>query len=162
MTKNGLDGSTIPPASNAAMLKFLSIAGYLAMMGGLLGLWFTRQVLSASLLVITPQALAVALMLWARVTFGRRSFHAVANPTAGGLVTNGPYRLIRHPIYTAVCLFTWSGVLSHWSWSSALLGFVVLAGALVRLFIEEPMVSKQYPEYRAYSSRTWRMIPFVF
>jgi protein-S-isoprenylcysteine O-methyltransferase Ste14 len=41
----------------------------------------------------------------ARVTFGRRSFHAAANPTAGGLVTTGPYRLIRHPIYTAACLF---------------------------------------------------------
>lgn len=31
---------------------------------------------------------------------------------AGGLVTNGPYRFIRHPIYTAVCLFVWTGVLS--------------------------------------------------
>ena len=59
------------------------------------------------------QVAAVLLMVWARMTFGRRSFHAAANPTAGGLVTWGPYRYWRHPIYSAILLFLWSGVLSH-------------------------------------------------
>lgn len=61
---------------------------------------------------LTLQASAVALMLWARFTFGTRSFHASANPTTGGLVTAGPYRYWRHPIYAAVLLFVWSGVLA--------------------------------------------------
>ena len=68
---------------------------------------------------------AFLLILWARVTFGRRSFHVVANPTEGGLVTSGPYRYIRHPIYAAICLFTWVGVAAHWSWSSALCGGLI-------------------------------------
>jgi protein-S-isoprenylcysteine O-methyltransferase Ste14 len=41
------------------------------------------------------QVLALLLFLWARITFGRRSYHVVADPTAGGLVTDGPYRFIR-------------------------------------------------------------------
>ena len=53
---------------------------------------------------IALQGLAIALMLWARLTFGMRSFHATANPTEGGLVTAGPYRYWRHPIYAAVLL----------------------------------------------------------
>jgi len=44
-------------------------------------------------------------MLWARLTFGGRSFHAGANPTAGGVVTTGPYRFVRHPIYAAILYF---------------------------------------------------------
>jgi protein-S-isoprenylcysteine O-methyltransferase Ste14 len=64
-----------------------------------------RKVFSGSPYVIAAQSAALLLFLWARVTFGRRSFHLMANPTEGGLVTTGPYRYIRHPIYTAMCLF---------------------------------------------------------
>src|SRR5262245_36894731 len=61
---------------------------------------------------IAVQVAAGALMLWARLTFRVRSFHAGADPTPGGLVTTGPYRFVRHPIYTAILLFVWAGVAS--------------------------------------------------
>ena len=38
-------------------------------------------------------------------TLGLRGFHLTAESTEGHLVTAGPYLAIRHPIYTAVCLF---------------------------------------------------------
>jgi protein-S-isoprenylcysteine O-methyltransferase Ste14 len=95
------------------MLKILSIIGYFGMIGGLLGLLATRNLFSSSVFVIFLQAVAVLLLLWARVTFGRRSFHVVANPTEGGLVTGGPYRYLRHPIYAAICLFAFAGVAGH-------------------------------------------------
>lgn len=144
------------------MLKILSVVGYLAMVGGIVLLLFTRRLLSPSPLVIIPQVAAVALMIWARLTFGRRSFHAAANPTAGGLVTTGPYRLIRHPIYTAVCLFVMPAVVAHWSWTSALAGALVLGAALFRMLSEEKLLVVKYPEYRDYAATTARMIPFVF
>ncbi len=144
------------------MLKGLSIAGYLAMVGGVLGLILTRSVFSCSPAVIVVQLVAVALMIWARVVFGRRSFHAAANPTEGGLVTTGPYRHIRHPIYTAVCLFTVAAVLAHWSWHAIILGGIVLVGAAARIIGEERLLADRYPAYRDYAARTPRMIPFVF
>jgi protein-S-isoprenylcysteine O-methyltransferase Ste14 len=144
------------------MLKPLSILAYLAMLGGLIGLVVTQSLVSASPLVIIPQAAAILLMVWARVTFGRRSFHLAANPTEGGLVTTGPYRRIRHPIYTAVCLFVMAGVLSHLSWTAAFCGSLVVAGSLLRLFSEEALMIRRYPEYREYAANTWRMVPFLF
>lgn len=144
------------------MLKPLSILGYVVMVGGLLGLLATHSVLSPSPFVLVPQALAVLLMLWARVTFGRRSFHLAANPTEGGLVTTGPYRFIRHPIYAAVSLFTVAGITAHWGWESALLGCVVLAGAFTRIFCEETFLKERYPEYSKYAAETRRIVPFLF
>jgi protein-S-isoprenylcysteine O-methyltransferase Ste14 len=144
------------------MLKPLSMLAYLGMVGSLMGLLVIRSLLSASPLVIVPQAAAILLVIWARVVFGRRSFHVVANPTEGGLVTTGPYRFIRHPIYAAICLLTGAGVLAHWSWEAALLGGLVFGSALVRLFCEEALVAKRYPDYHHYAARTWRMISFVF
>ncbi|HEY2828029.1 MAG TPA: methyltransferase [Pirellulales bacterium] len=144
------------------MLKALSIIGYLGMVGGLLALLLTGNLFTASPLVIVVQVLAVSVFLWARVAFGLRSYHVVANPTAGGLVTHGPYRYIRHPIYTAMCLFTWAGIVGHWSWCAALCGVLVLASALLRIYCEEILVTVRYPEYAQYKTETWRMVPFVF
>jgi protein-S-isoprenylcysteine O-methyltransferase Ste14 len=144
------------------MLKAISVLGYLVMVGGIIGLLFTRSLLSPSPFVIVPQVAATALMIWARVTFGRRSFHFAANPTAGGLVTTGPYHFIRHPIYTGVCLLVSAGGLAHLSWSTILLCGVVWGGAIARIFCEERLVVRQYPEYRQYAASTRRMIPFVF
>jgi protein-S-isoprenylcysteine O-methyltransferase Ste14 len=144
------------------MLKTLSVVGLFMMTGGVFGLWTVGSLFSPSPVVIGVQLAAVALMVWARVTFGRRSFHAAANPTEGGLVTTGPYRFIRHPIYTAICVFAWAGVAAHLSVVSAALGALVLAGGLVRMLCEEPLVAAVYPEYRDYARKTKRMIPFVF
>ena len=85
--------------------------GFMFMVAGLAGLIGGRAVVSVNPLVIACQAVAVFLMLWSRVTFGRRSFHASATPTDGGLVTIGPYRFLRHPIYGSVCLFAWASSL---------------------------------------------------
>jgi protein-S-isoprenylcysteine O-methyltransferase Ste14 len=144
------------------MLKTLSLIGYIGMMGGLLGLLVMRNLFSSSTLVICLQVVASLLFLWARVTFGRRSYHVVADPTQGGLVTVGPYRFIRHPIYAAMYLFTLAGVAAHWSWSSGLCGGLILASAVMRIYCEEPLVAARYPEYAQYKARTWRMIPYVY
>jgi protein-S-isoprenylcysteine O-methyltransferase Ste14 len=143
-------------------VKALSIVGYFGMMGGLVGLLATRNLLSPSPLVISVQVAALLLFVWARLTFGRRSFRKPADPTEGGLITCGPYRYIRHPIYAAFCLFTAAGVAAHLSWRTGLWGGLIMGCALVRIFCEEALVSARYPQYRQYSANTWRMIPHVF
>jgi len=74
------------------MLKVISILGLVVMIGALVGLYKIGVLFTAQPIAIALQLMAVALMIWARITFGRRSFHAAANATAGGLVTTGPYR----------------------------------------------------------------------
>lgn len=144
------------------MLKTLSLAGLLLMAGALLGLLAIQSLLASSPVGLAVQGAAIGLMIWARVTFGRRSFHGAADPTPGGLVTTGPYRFIRHPIYTAGCLFGWAGVASHRSLPAAALGIVLILGAVIRMLCEEKLVTEAYPDYRRYAASTKRMVPHVF
>lgn len=148
--------------ANGNALRVVSIAGLLVMAGGVAGLLTTHTLLAASPIGGFAQVVAVALMAWARITFGRRSFHAAADPTEGGLVTTGPYHFIRHPIYTAVCLFASGGVLTHRSIETLLLGVAVVAGALARILAEERLLVVRYPAYRDYARVTKRMVPYVF
>ncbi len=144
------------------VVKILSIAGYLLMVAGLLLLYFNHGLFSFSPFVTMFQAAAIALMVWARITFKTRSFHLSANPTEGGLVTTGPYKFVRHPIYASVLLFVWAAVAGNLSVENSLLGCVVFAGAIIRILCEEPLVRERYPEYKQYAEKTKRLIPYVF
>jgi len=144
------------------MLKTLSLLGYIGMISGLLVLLVTGNLFTSSPLVISSQIVSLLLFLWARVTFGWRSYHVVANPTEGGLVTGGPYQCIRHPMYAAMCPFALAGVAAHWSWSAGSCGGAILISAVTRIYCEETLVTARYPEYARYAAKTWRMIPYVY
>jgi protein-S-isoprenylcysteine O-methyltransferase Ste14 len=138
-----------------------SLLGFLTAVLCLVWLLYRRALLGDGPVTIGIQVAAVLLMVWARVTFGRRSFHAAANPTEGGLVTNGPYRYIRHPIYAAVLYFLWAGVAAHVSAPHAVAAGIATAGLAVRMIAEETLIVGRYPEYAAYARRTRRVVPFV-
>jgi len=143
-------------------MDILSAVGLLSMVAGILLLFWNEGLLSPSPIVICVQILAVFLMIWARVTFGGRSFHATASPTEGGLVTTGPYRYIRHPIYAAALFITWAGVLANLSVLNVAFGLLTLAGSFARIGCEETLVRVRYPAYDEYAKKTKRLIPFVF
>jgi len=105
--------------------------------------------------------LGLLLVVWARLTFGVRSLHFAANPTKGPLITSGPYRYIRNPIYAAVWLVTWTGAAVHASMMNASLAMVTAIMLVIKILCEERLVREAYPEYEAYSRRTARLIPFV-
>jgi len=144
------------------MQKTLSIVGLLVMTVSLVGLVFAHALFSWSPITIGLQVCAGLLMLWARLTFGTRSFHGSATPTEGGLVTTGPYQYIRHPIYTAIVLFMWAGVVANWSLGVMSMAVLASGGALVRMLCEEQLLVQRYPEYASYAKVTKRMIPYLF
>jgi protein-S-isoprenylcysteine O-methyltransferase Ste14 len=133
----------------------------LALMAGALVLVAKHAVLGTNPVAIGVQIAGVALMLWARITFGLRSFHATAAPTAGGLVTTGPYRFIRNPIYAAVLLVFGAAIACHLSLLTLAMGAVIVAGTVVRIATEESLLRAEFPDYDAYAKRTARIVPFV-
>lgn len=142
--------------------RVVSILGFLAAVAALGCLALRGQIIGIGPVTLGLQGLAVLLMVWARITFGQRSFHAAADTTDGELVTNGPFALMRNPIYAAVILFAWAGVAAHWELASALLACVVTLGMLVRIFAEERELRARYPAYTAYTQRVKRLIPGLF
>ncbi len=145
----------------ALSLKSASLAGHFILVLALVALVIEGSLLATGYVSISIQLMAVMLMIWARITFGRRSFHAAANPTGGGLVTTGPYTFIRHPIYASILYFFWAGVSSHLSVINLILAVIGTAGVSVRIYAEEHLLKLQYPEYANYLARTKRVIPFL-
>ena len=139
-------------ASVFAFLVALDCVAWLALRGSLFG---NRPI------SITIQIAAAILMIWARATFGVRSFHASASATKGELVTSGPYRYLRHPIYAAILYFLWAGIAAHFSVRNLLVGVIASAMLALRMRAEEMLLHRAYPEYAQYAHRTARVLPFL-
>ncbi len=89
-----------------------------------------------------------------------RSFSLL--PEARGLVTRGPYRRIRHPLYLAG-LITSLGAMLHFRqpWSLLIVA-ANFALQLLRMHYEEQVLARAYPEYADYAARTWRLVPGIY
>lgn len=145
--------------------KTASLVATLFLVAAIVVLLLTHNLLAKVPVGMAIQIAAAALMLWARFTFGMRSFHATANPTQGGLVTHGPYRYWRHPIYAAVLYFVWTGVFSQGRMptvQAVALAFAATMMTAVRISAEEQLLKGTFPDYAAYSAKTKRLIPFLF
>ena len=145
------------------MLKnLLSILGFLLAGAALVGLLFVHHLFAKSPYLLAVQVAAALLMIWARKTFGLRSFHAAASTSEGGLVTTGPYRYWRHPIYAAIIYFVWAGQVQAPGAVPLALAATASLGLFARMLIEERFLTQAYPEYPKYAKKAKRLIPFVY
>ncbi len=144
-------------------IKIASLLGLGLALFGVFYLYDKNLLFSNNIVVIIIQILAVGLMIWARLTFGFRSFHATANTTKGGLVTNGPYHWFRHPIYASLIYFFRSCVIAFPFKETVFAVLLITIGLLIRIFLEEKSLIDSYKQdYMDYSKKTKRIIPFIF
>ena len=107
---------------------------------------------------------AVLFAIWARVTLGKNWSGAVAVVHEGHeLVQTGPYRLVRHPIYTGLLFAMLGTALATGTRASYLGVLLALIAFLIRIRIEEQLMTSQFPkQYPTYKERTRALIPFVW
>jgi protein-S-isoprenylcysteine O-methyltransferase Ste14 len=79
------------------------------------------------------------------------------------LVTDGPYRYVRHPGYTGVIGLIAGSGLALDSWLSELVFTPALGMLLYRTLREDAQLSQELPGYRNYAARVpWRWVPGVW
>jgi protein-S-isoprenylcysteine O-methyltransferase Ste14 len=109
------------------------------------------------------QAGFLLLAVWSRLHLGRNWSAEVRIGEGHELVRTGPYRLLRHPIYTAMLgMFLGTAIAS--SQYHAFLGLAILAAAYLRKTrLEEQILLRAFGnEYDVYRRRTWALIPLLF
>lgn len=106
------------------------------------------------------QAFAVLLHISARRHLGRNWSSTVMIKTDHQLVTSGPYRLIRHPIYTAILALAGGTAIASAQLHGAL-GFAVFAYVYWRkLRLEEARLAETFgPDWISYRERSWALVP---
>jgi len=107
-------------------------------------------------------AAGLALAIWARLYIGRNWGMPMTRREEPDLVTTGPYRKVRHPIYTGIILALIGTALATTLY--ALIAVVVLGGFFIYSATqEEAFLAREFPDtYPAYKDSTKMLIPFLF
>lgn len=75
------------------------------------------------------------------------------------LVTTGPYRWVRHPVYTGVLTTAVGWALLFPSWWTCLATGALVGWLSAKSRYEESLLRETYPDYAAYAARTPRFLP---
>lgn len=107
-------------------------------------------------------AAGLGFSVWARRHLGRNWSAHVAVKEGHALVRTGPYRRLRHPIYTGVLLAFFGMVLVIGEWRALVALGLVLISFAVKASQEERRMREVFPEYEQYRRETAALIPFVY
>lgn len=106
--------------------------------------------------------LCSCLMYWTLSSLGKNLTDTIVTRDQATLVTNGPYRFVRHPFYVTAALLLVSITLLTASWFIGISGILVLALLAIRTPKEEQMLINRFgQQYRDYIATTGRYFPKI-
>lgn len=106
--------------------------------------------------------IACGLLVWTFRSLGRNLTDTVVTRQEHTMVAHGPYRWIRHPLYTTVALLVVAISLIAANWLLLAAGAAVFSLLVIRTRTEEAnLVARFGDRYRTYMSRTGRFVPRI-
>ena len=106
--------------------------------------------------------LFISIGVWALLVMKFR-FNVAPDPIRNiTLVKKGPYKFIRHPMYTSVLGTMACFVFVDFSALRFIYWLILLADLLMKLRYEEQLLKNLMPEYQLYSEQTRKIIPYIY
>ncbi|MCA1491862.1 isoprenylcysteine carboxylmethyltransferase family protein [Ensifer sp. NBAIM29] len=111
-----------------------------------------EMMIASTIVVLIGTALSIYCLFWLG-----RSFSVMA--TARKLVTSGPYAIVRHPLYAAEAISAIGFLMANWSLAALLVSAAHFAFQFRRMFNEERVLRRTFPEYASYAGSVPMLIP---
>ncbi|MGH8173075.1 MAG: methyltransferase family protein [Rhodanobacteraceae bacterium] len=107
-------------------------------------------------------ALGLGIAIWARVVLGRNWSGIVTVKQDHELVRSGPYRWVRHPIYTGLLIAFAGSAVARGEWRGVVAVAIVFAGFWRKLRLEERWMVETFGDaYVRYQSEVAALIPYL-
>ena len=119
--------------------------------------------LKSDLWAMVVSFIGLALGFWAVVTMKLDNLSVTPDVRKDSkFVVTGPYKVIRHPMYSAVLLTFLPFVLDRPSLYLSIVFLSLLTTLVIKLNYEETLLKNHFKEYEEYSKHSWRLIPYIY
>lgn len=134
-------------------LQFLSI-GLLLYLG---------PILAGNIYGLLSQAISLLLASWAILEMRKSRISVLPDlQTDATLVTSGPYKLIRHPMYTSLLLMFAPITIEQPSLIKYLIFSILILVITLKAKYEETQLAKRFNQFAAYRKTSYIIIPFIW
>ncbi len=115
--------------------------------------------LLAVVLIVIGSGVAV----WAWWVMGVRKLRVMPHPAKeANLLRHGPYRSIRHPMYSGLLIASLGCIVWDAGTARGLLWLGLLCALIAKTQIEELLLTEKFTDYPQYQSQSWRFLPGVW
>lgn len=140
-----------------------SLTIVLIQLGSLAFIFLSGPLVAKKLSLFLLENLGALIILWAiyvmRVNKLRIS-PEVAKESI--LVTMGPYKYIRHPMYAGTILLVFSLVANFLTIERLIAGIVLFVDLLIKLGYEEKLLEAHFKDYKTYKKQTFKLVPYIY
>ncbi len=126
--------------------------------------FLTGSIWAHSPLGLAIEGLGIGLGVWAIVVMKWSQLSVFPEPRSDGkLLKTGPYRILRHPMYTAVLLVCGSLAFDRLDEAGFAVYALLVFNQLMKLRFEEKLLLKHYGEgYATYMEETYAILPYIY
>lgn len=122
----------------------------------------TGKIIPSNIYLTILILISLILALWAMVIM-KFYFNAAPEVLQGAeLRTQGPYRLIRHPMYTSLLGLGGAWIIDDFTYFRLAIFIILLVNQIVKLNYEEKFLIEKFPEYKDYKKKTKKLFPFIY
>ncbi len=115
-----------------------------------------------SLITLLVQIFGILLIVWALIVQRVQKSHHQKLPKGSFFLTQGPYEILRHPIYAGLLLIVSSLLQYNLSFSRTLAFFLFIGAMVLKIIREEYILEHEVKEYKEYKKNTKSIIPYLF
>jgi protein-S-isoprenylcysteine O-methyltransferase Ste14 len=116
-----------------------------------------------TILGIASQLIGLILAFWAVYEMRKSRLSVLPDLQAGArLVTSGPYKILRHPMYTSLLLLYIPLTLEMPSLNKFLFFGLLTIALFGKTTYEEKLLAKNFPEFENYKKSSYIMLPFIW
>jgi protein-S-isoprenylcysteine O-methyltransferase Ste14 len=134
-------------------VQFICLGIYLA----------TGPFIAHTLLTVIFELFSIFIGLWAIHAMSNSRLNIFPDIRPGAvIITTGPYKYVRHPMYLAVILFTASLLADHFTCFRLIIFIVLLTDLLFKIEYEEKKLNEAFSDYRQYRKHSGKLIPFIY
>lgn len=112
---------------------------------------------------LIPVVLGMIILLWAVWEMKKSKLQIFPDVEKGAtLIKTGPYKWIRHPMYTGVILICLGLLLSNITLGGIFFFIVLIIDLLFKLRYEEKLLANHFSDYANYRKKTKKLIPYIY
>ena len=153
------------PLIHRLLYLVIALVAVLTLKGSVLAIPWNRAVLprtiGMSIFAASLVLLGLVIAIWARVTLGGNWSARVTLKENHELIQRGPYRIVRHPIYSGLLVMILGTAILAGQASGFFALFICFLGFWIKSRQEEKLLTRHLPGYEEYKAHTKALIPFL-